>query len=69
VPSPGMVRRKKKDRDFQRSRSTALVVAAATGGRGDHNKRPGRRGVTAAHALCTPTVATAPRSVMRSLIS
>jgi hypothetical protein len=31
---------KKKDRDFQRSRSIALVVAAATGGRGDRNKRP-----------------------------
>jgi hypothetical protein len=29
----------------------------------------GHRGVIAAHALCTPTVATAPRSVARSLTS
>jgi hypothetical protein len=29
----------------------------------------GRRGVTVAHALCTPTVATAPRSVVRSSTS
>jgi hypothetical protein len=41
VPSPGTVRRKKKkDRDLQKSRSTALVVAAAIGGRGDRNKHP-----------------------------
>jgi hypothetical protein len=39
VPQDGK-KKKKKDRDYQRLRSTALVVAAATGGRGDHNKRP-----------------------------
>jgi hypothetical protein len=61
--------KKKKDRDYQKPWSTALVVAATTGARGDRNKRPRRRGVTAAHALCTPTVATAPRSVARSLTS
>jgi hypothetical protein len=33
-------KKKKKDRDYQKPRSTALVVAATTGGRGDHNKRP-----------------------------
>jgi hypothetical protein len=33
-------KKKKKDRDYQKPRSTALVVAAATGGRGDRNKRP-----------------------------
>jgi hypothetical protein len=33
-------KKKKKDRDYQRPRSTALVVAAATGGQGDHNKCP-----------------------------
>jgi hypothetical protein len=33
-------KKKKKDHDYKRSRSTALVVAAATGGRGDRNKRP-----------------------------
>jgi hypothetical protein len=68
IPRDGK-KKKKKDRDYQRSRSTALVIAAATGGRGDRNKRHSRRGVTAAHALCTPTVATAPRSVARSLTS
>jgi hypothetical protein len=33
-------KKKKKDHDYHKPRSTALVVAAATGGRGDHNKRP-----------------------------
>jgi hypothetical protein len=33
-------KKKKKDRDYQKPRSTALVIAATTGGRGDHNKRP-----------------------------
>jgi hypothetical protein len=33
-------KKKKKDRDYQKPRSTALVVAAATGGQGDRNKRP-----------------------------
>ena len=32
-------KKKKKDRDYQQPRSTALVVAAATGGQGDRNKR------------------------------
>jgi hypothetical protein len=32
-------KKKKKDRGHEKPRSTALVVAAATGGRG-HNKRP-----------------------------
>jgi hypothetical protein len=39
VPWDGK-KKKKKDRDYQRSGSTALVVVAATGGRGDRNKRP-----------------------------
>jgi hypothetical protein len=39
VPRDGK-KKKKKGCDYQRSRSTALVVAAATGGRGDRNKRP-----------------------------
>jgi hypothetical protein len=39
VPRDGKKKRKK-DRDHQKPRSTALVVAAATGGRGDRNKRP-----------------------------
>jgi hypothetical protein len=33
-------KKKKKDRDYQKSRSTALVVVAAVGGQGDRNKRP-----------------------------
>jgi hypothetical protein len=33
-------KKKKKDRDHHKPRSTALVVAATTGGRGDRNKRP-----------------------------
>jgi hypothetical protein len=33
-------KKKKKDHDHQKPRSTALVIAAATGGRGDHNKCP-----------------------------
>jgi hypothetical protein len=32
--------KKKKDRDHQKPRSTALVVTATTGGRGDRNKHP-----------------------------
>jgi hypothetical protein len=39
VPLDGK-KKNKKDRDHQKPRSTALVVAAATGGRGDRNKRP-----------------------------
>jgi hypothetical protein len=33
-------KKKKKDRDYQKPRSTALVVATATGGQGDHSKHP-----------------------------
>jgi hypothetical protein len=39
VPRDGK-KKKKKDRDYQKLRSTALVVAATTRGRGDRNKRP-----------------------------
>jgi hypothetical protein len=38
VPWDG--KKKKKGRDHEKPRSTALVVAAATGGRGAHNKSP-----------------------------
>jgi hypothetical protein len=65
VPQDGK-KKKKKDRDYQKSWSTALVVAAAIGGATNAHDR---RGVIAAHALCTPTVATASRSVARSLTS
>jgi hypothetical protein len=33
-------KKKKKDREYQKPRSTALVVLATTGGQGDRNKRP-----------------------------
>jgi hypothetical protein len=33
-------KKKKKGRGHEKPRSTALVVAAATRGRGDHNKHP-----------------------------
>lgn len=33
-------KKKKEDRGYEKPRSTALVVAATTGGRGDRNKRP-----------------------------
>jgi hypothetical protein len=38
IPRDG--KKKKKGRGYERPQSTALVVAAATGGRGDRNKRP-----------------------------
>jgi hypothetical protein len=38
IPRDG--RKKKKGRGYKRPQSTALVVAAVTGGQGDHNKRP-----------------------------
>jgi hypothetical protein len=33
-------KKEKKNRGHEKPHSAALVVAAATGGRGDHNKRP-----------------------------
>jgi hypothetical protein len=68
VPRDGK-KKKKKDRDYQKARFTALVVAAVTRAGTIATSAHNRRRVTAAHALCTPTVATAPRSVARSLIS
>jgi hypothetical protein len=62
-------KKKKKGHGHERPQSTTLVVAAVTGGRDNRNKRPWPQRVTAAHALCTPTVATAPRSVARSSTS
>jgi hypothetical protein len=62
-------KKKKKDHDYQKPRSTALVVTAATKGQGDRNNAHDRRRVAAVHALCTRMVATAPWSVARSLTS
>jgi hypothetical protein len=39
VPQDGK-KKKKKDHDYPKPRSTALVVAATTGGQGDRNKHP-----------------------------
>jgi hypothetical protein len=39
VPRDGK-KKKEKDRDYQRPRSTALVATAVTRGQGDCNKRP-----------------------------
>jgi hypothetical protein len=39
VPRDGK-KKKKKDHEYQKPRSTALVVAATTGGQGDRNTRP-----------------------------
>jgi hypothetical protein len=39
IPRDGK-KKKKKDRDYQKPWSTALVVAATTGGQGNRNKRP-----------------------------
>jgi hypothetical protein len=68
VPRDGK-KKKKMDRDHQKPRSTALVFAATTRGRGDRNRRPQPQRGNRAHVLCTPTVATAPRSVTRSSTS
>jgi hypothetical protein len=38
IPQDG--KKKKKGRSYKRPQSTALVIAAATGGQGDRNKRP-----------------------------
>jgi hypothetical protein len=69
VPSPGTVKRKRKAAAM-RSRSpprwsSQLQLGAGATATNAH----GHRGVTAAHALYTPTVATAPRSVARSSTS
>jgi hypothetical protein len=54
---------KKKNRGRERSQTAALVIAA--GARASATSAHGHRGVTAAHALCTPTAATAPQSAAR----
>jgi hypothetical protein len=70
VSSPGMVKRKirrvvaTRGRSLSRWSSQLRLEAGATA-----TNAHGRRGVTAAHALCTPTVATASRNVARSSTS
>jgi hypothetical protein len=67
---PGTVKRKRRRAAATRGRSlprwsSQLRLGAGATATNTH----GRRGVTATHALCTPTVATAPRSVARSSTS
>jgi hypothetical protein len=57
--------KKKKNCGHERLQTAAPVVVAAAGGRSERNKRPQPHGVTAAHALCTSTVAIAPWSAAR----
>jgi hypothetical protein len=59
-------KKKKKNCDQERPQTTTQVVAAMTRGRNERKKRPRPQGATVAHALCTPTVAKAPRSASRS---
>jgi hypothetical protein len=62
-------KKKKKNHDNEKPHSVALAVAAATGAGATTANAHGHRGVTAAHAPCTPTVATAPQNVTRSSTS
>jgi hypothetical protein len=62
VPSPGTVKRKRRRAAATRGHSlprwsSQLRLGAGATATNAH----GRRGVTAAHALCTPTVATVPQ--------
>jgi hypothetical protein len=67
---PGMVGRKRRRTATTRSRGPSLWSLQSRPGAGaTATNAHGRRGVTAAHVLCTPTVATVPRSVVRSLTS
>jgi hypothetical protein len=70
VPSPGTNRRKRRRIATTRGRDPplwSLQLRPAAGATATNAQE--RKGVTADHALYTPTVTTAPRSVARSLIS
>jgi hypothetical protein len=70
VPSPETERRKRRRTATTTSRSPLLWLSQPwPEARATATNVHGRSGVTAAHALCTPTVATTPRSVTRSLTS
>jgi hypothetical protein len=59
-------KKKKNTHGSERPPSTAPVVAAESGAETSATSAHDRRGVTAAHALYTPTVTIAPRRVARS---
>jgi hypothetical protein len=70
VPSPRMERRKRRRTTTTRSHGPPLWWSQPRPkARATATNAHGRRGVTTAHALCTPTVATVLRSVTRSLTS
>jgi hypothetical protein len=70
VPSPGTKRRKRRRTATTRSHGPPLWWSQPRpGARAIATNAHDRRGVTAAHALCTRTDATSPRSVARSLTS
>jgi hypothetical protein len=70
VPSPRMERRKRRRTATTRSHGPPLWWSQPQpGARATATNAHDRRGVTAAHALCTPTVPTTPQSVARSLTS
>jgi hypothetical protein len=62
-------RKKKKNCGNEKPHSAALVVAAALGAGATAANAHDHRGVTAAHAPCTPMAATAPQNVARSSTS
>jgi hypothetical protein len=69
VPSPGTVKRKRRAATTRGRSLLRWSSQLRPGTRAIATNAHGRRRVTAARALYTPTVATAPRSVTRSLIS
>ena len=58
-------KKKKKNHDHEKAQSAAPIVAATTRAGASTISAPGHREATAAHALCTPAVTTAPRSATR----
>jgi hypothetical protein len=67
VPSLRMAKKRRRRTAATRSRRLLLRSSQPRLGNGTSaTTAHGRRGVTAAHALCTPTVATSPWSVARS---
>jgi hypothetical protein len=62
----GGSKKKRKNRGHERPQSAAPVVAAVTGAATSATSAHSHREATVAHALCTPTVATALRSAARS---
>jgi hypothetical protein len=69
VPSPGTERRKRRTTTTRGHSPPLWWLQPQLEARATTTNAHGRRRVTAAHALCTPTVATVLRSVARSLTS